>query len=107
METGGVWVKFDFEAQDKEQIEIQSKTSGKRRESVGKALGNKLGNKLGNTRTEIMSAMKNDPKVSGSQLAKIVGISTTAIEKNIKFLRENGFIERIGGTRGYWEVIDE
>ena len=48
--------------------------------------------------------MKTKPKISAAQLAEILDISTTAVEKNIKQLREDGRIERIGGTRGHWEV---
>ncbi|MBF0220319.1 MAG: HTH domain-containing protein [Gammaproteobacteria bacterium] len=48
--------------------------------------------------------MKANPRISGAQLAEILDISTTAVEKNIKQLREDGLIKRIGGTRGHWEV---
>jgi len=67
---------------------------------------NKLGNKLGNTKEQIILEMRTNSKISAAQLAKLLNISTTAIEKNIKQLREEGFIKRIGGTRGHWEVID-
>jgi ATP-dependent DNA helicase RecG len=67
-------------------------------------LGNQLGNQLGNTKERILTEMKANPKISGSQLAEILDISTTAVEKNIKQLREEGLILRIGGTRGHWEV---
>jgi ATP-dependent DNA helicase RecG len=67
-------------------------------------LGNQLGNQLGNTKERILAEMKSNPKISGAQLAKILQISTTAVEKNIKQLRDDGLIERIGGTRGHWGV---
>ena len=38
-------------------------------------------------------------------MAKILGISTTAIDNNIKWLKNNDIIERIGNDRnGYWQV---
>lgn len=67
-------------------------------------LGNQLGNQLGNTKERILAEMKTKPKISAAQIAEILDISTTAIEKNIKKLQEDGLIERIGGTRGHWEV---
>lgn len=67
---------------------------------------NQLGNQLGNTKKRILAEMKSNPKVSGVQLAEWLNISTTAIEKNIKQLREDGKIKRIGGTRGCWEVME-
>jgi ATP-dependent DNA helicase RecG len=74
------------------------------KEPASEGLGNQLGNQLGNTKERILAEMKTNPKISGAQLAEILNISTTAVEKNIKQLREDGLIERIGGTRGHWEV---
>ena len=69
-------------------------------------LGNQLGNQLGNTKDTILNEMKANPKIAGTQLAEILGISTTAVEKNIKQLRDDGRIKRVGGTRGHWEVVE-
>ena len=50
--------------------------------------------------------MRDNPNVTIPELQKILGISETAVEKNIAFLRENGYIERIGSKRtGYWKVL--
>jgi ATP-dependent DNA helicase RecG len=50
--------------------------------------------------------MIRNPRISSVQLATEVGISSTAIEKNLKFLKENGFIARIGPAKGgHWEVL--
>ena len=48
-----------------------------------------------------------NPSISGAQLSVMLGISTTAVEKHIKQLREDGYIVRVGGTRGYWQVVDK
>lgn len=68
--------------------------------------GDKLGDKLGETRVEIIKLMHNNPKISITQLAKELSLSTTAIEKNIKFLKDNGHLVRVGSAKsGYWEVV--
>jgi ATP-dependent DNA helicase RecG len=37
---------------------------------------------------------------------RLIGISTTAIERNIKYLKEKEIIKRVGGAKGgHWEVI--
>jgi len=69
-------------------------------------LKTKTSDELGNTKERILAEMKANPKISGTQLAELLDISTTAVEKNIKQLREDGLINRIGGTRGHWEVIE-
>ncbi|MBQ7568644.1 HTH domain-containing protein [bacterium] len=44
-------------------------------------------------------------KISSKKLADALGLSQTAIEKNISFLKANGYLRRQGSARGgYWEV---
>ena len=39
-------------------------------------------------------------------MAESIGISTTAIDNNIKTLKEKDIIERIGSDRtGYWKIM--
>lgn len=40
-------------------------------------------------------------------MAENIGISTTAIDKHIRSLRENNIIRRVGTDRsGYWELLN-
>ncbi len=79
-------------------------------------LGEKVGKKLGETNTDrpvlnarrqtILIEIKQNPYISKKELAVKLGISETAIDNNIAFLRKNGFLERIGKTKGgYWQVL--
>lgn len=75
-----------------------------------KEVGNKVGNNkpLSKRREKILAEMRDNPNITVAQLHTIIGVSETAIENNINFLRDNGYIERIGSKRaGYWHVIDE
>ena len=55
----------------------------------------------------IVELMKEQPKVTIKDLSKKMGVSTRAIEKHIKILRQNNKIVRKGSrTLGVWEVID-
>ena len=72
---------------------------------------NKVGNKVGNKnpinlrRMQILQEMRNNPNITQTQLANIIGVGRTAIENNIRFLKENGYIERVGSNKaGYWNV---
>ena len=72
---------------------------------LGDKLGNRLGDKLGDKQKHILRIVGANPKVSISQLSKMLGISQTAIENNIKKLRNAGIIHRVGPARGgHWEV---
>lgn len=71
-------------------------------------VGNKVGNKneLTNNRTIILKEITNNPNVTTVQLANILCISETAVENNLKYLKDNGYIKRNGSNKtGYWEVI--
>ena len=69
---------------------------------------NKVGDKkpLNSRRQKIISEMRDNPNVTTAELHNILGVSETAVENNISFLRENGYIERVGSKKaGYWKVL--
>lgn len=74
-------------------------------------VGNKVSDNvapLNETRQIIIAEMRNNPNVTKAELSRIIGISTTAIDKNISFLKKNGYIERIGSNKtGYWRVSEK
>lgn len=52
--------------------------------------------------------MRHNPNITKSELVILIGISDTAIDNNIRYLRNNGYIKRIGENKnGYWEVIKQ
>lgn len=78
-------------------------------------VGNKVGNKVDNksdsrmtpNRSKIISEVRNNPNITAAQLSVILGISVTAVQKNIEYLKTIGCIERIGSNKsGYWKVKD-
>lgn len=64
-------------------------------------VGNKVGNKkeLTNNRTIILKEIRNNPNVTAIQLANILCISETAVENNLKYLKDNGYIKRNGSNK--------
>ena len=64
------------------------------------------GEKLGENRLGIIKLMQANQQISIAELSRLIGISTTAIERNIKYLKEKEIIKRVGGAKGgHWEVI--
>ena len=56
----------------------------------------------------ILDAIRINSKVSAAEIAMKVGLSSRAVEKRIKTMRENGIIRRVGPDRGgYWEIIEK
>ncbi len=71
-----------------------------------KTPGEKLGEKLGENRLGIIKLMQANQQISIAELSRLIGISTTSIERNIKYLKEKEIIKRVGGAKGgHWEVI--
>lgn len=67
-----------------------------------------IGNKkpLNARRKKIIAEMRDNPNITTAELHVMLGISKTAVENNITFLKDNGYIERIGAKKnGYWKVL--
>ncbi len=63
--------------------------------------------KLSDNRKNIILEMRNNPNVTKEELVKLIGISSTAIDNNISYLKNHGFIIRVGSNKnGYWQVLD-
>ncbi|MCK5081968.1 MAG: putative DNA binding domain-containing protein [Candidatus Omnitrophica bacterium] len=54
---------------------------------------------------KILASIERNPEITIEQLAQIIQISGRAIKKNIRQLKEDGLLKRIGPDKGgYWEV---
>lgn len=56
---------------------------------------------------QILKMIKLDGKVSQKQLVIKTGLSIASVKRITKRLSDCNYIERIGGTRGYWKVLKE
>ncbi len=57
---------------------------------------------------KIVQLIHQNPKISKRELHELIGISTTAIDKNIEKLKNSGILKRIGPAKGgKWEIIQE
>lgn len=67
---------------------------------------NVVGNKvLTDNREKIIVEIRNNPNITKKQLSIILNISTTAIDEYLDYLKQEGYIERIGSKKtGYWKV---
>lgn len=64
-----------------------------------------LGEKLVENEESILSLIIQDQKIFIVDIADKPGISTTAVENNIKKLKDKGLLERKGPAEGgYWFV---
>ncbi len=84
---------------------------------IGGAMGGAMGGAIGGTieiggqileltqrQNEVLDVLKQDSKISYRTIAKQLKINKSAVLKHIEILKEKGYIERIGGTRGFWKI---
>lgn len=61
---------------------------------------------LNETQQKIIKLIKENSEITQKMLVKELNLSRPAIALNIKYLKDNGYIERIGSDRkGYWKII--
>ncbi|MBS1651835.1 MAG: winged helix-turn-helix transcriptional regulator [Bacteroidetes bacterium] len=67
----------------------------------------KVVDNLTENQQEILKLVKNDKYVSAREISTKIGISSRKTQENIKKLKENGLLERIGPAKGgYWKIVE-
>ena len=90
---GDLWVKFPFSP---------AYLAGA---STGSDAGKSSGKSSGKTEDKIIAIVRESPGISIPEIAKILGISTRAVEKQIRQLKANSRLRRIGPAKGgRWEA---
>ena len=57
------------------------------------------------TKEKICALLQEKPELTQQSLAKLIGVSTSAIKQHLVDLKKSGLIERKGSDRaGYWQV---
>jgi ATP-dependent DNA helicase RecG len=53
---------------------------------------------------EVLTLISENAKISRRALSVQLNINESAVLKHLELLKQKGYIERIGGTRGFWKV---
>ena len=60
------------------------------------------------SKEKILQAIANNPYITTAELSNIIGLSVSGIEKNLRQLKEQDKIKRIGADKGgHWEVVKD
>ena len=58
------------------------------------------------TQEKIIKLIKKNPSITQVEMAKILNLTRDGISYNIKVLKNNGIIDRIGSTKnGLWKIL--
>ena len=72
-----------------------------------KDLINLANDTLNDTLNDILKILKENPYIKQKELAKTLHVSDITIKRNIKELKDKGYIERIGAKKnGSWNIIN-
>lgn len=73
-----------------------------------KGLVERLVEGLVENQQKILALVRDKPHISKREMSERIGISSTAIDKNIKTLKKKGLLKRIGPAKGgYWKVVEK
>ncbi|MCK9257965.1 MAG: Fic family protein [Sulfurospirillaceae bacterium] len=90
-------------------IEKSLKEYIKNSKKLGDRLGEELGEKnikLTKNRRAILDQISKNRFITINELSKIIGISTTAVENNLKYLKDKNLIKRVGSANsGKWKKL--
>ena len=60
----------------------------------------------GKSKEKIVRLISENPKITTNELAKLSGLSVAGVEKNLRQLKEQNKLRRIGPDKGgHWEVV--
>jgi ATP-dependent DNA helicase RecG len=60
------------------------------------------------TREKILKYLAENPAATQNDIVAVIGISVKGVEWNLKALKENGRLRRVGPDKGgHWEVIEQ
>ena len=58
------------------------------------------------TAWKILRALKENPYITAEQIAEIIGVSKPTVERELKSMKQNNIIKRVGSPKtGNWEII--
>lgn len=88
----------------KKTLGVPDKTEGK---TTGKTEGKTTGKRLSKTARAIVDLMRKEPEITIPEMAERLKRSISAIEKQVRQLRDDEMIARIGPAKGgHWEVLE-
>ena len=85
--------------------------TGNHREEVRKKYGRnaeEIRKKYGVIAERIILKITDNPHITIKEIAMLLSVSQSAVEKNIAKLKKDGLLQHIGSTKGgYWEVVED
>ena len=91
-------------------MHIENKVLALEREMSEKtsAVSEKMSEKIVDILEEILSSLKENPKITIDELSKVMGVTPRTIERNLKKLQVSEKLKRVGPDKGgIWQVLEK
>jgi ATP-dependent DNA helicase RecG len=76
-------------------------------EKVGEIVGGKVGEALTSNQRQILTLLRENPRMAAREVAQYIGISSRKVEETIAKLKALTLLKRIGPAKeGYWQVTE-
>ena len=86
---------------------VLSQMNGNKNNNFTDSFTNNFTDNFTNVEIKILELVKNEPTISQSKLAEIIGISKRTITTNMNNLQKKQILKRIGNNKsGYWKIQD-
>ncbi|MEX0684399.1 MAG: ATP-binding protein, partial [Balneolales bacterium] len=74
---------------------------------IGGPIGGLIGGpiELTERQNQILELIRADKRLTKRKLAELLKINVSAVQRHLDALKEKKAIKRMGGTRGYWEIM--
>jgi len=83
----------------------ETKTTDDGTGTIGGSIGGTIGGTITNRQSQVLDLIVADNRISIRKIAKELDINRSAVQDHIEALREQEYIKREGGTRGYWKIL--
>jgi predicted HTH transcriptional regulator len=80
-------------------------TIGRKKNVAFEKVGGQIGGQISETQLKILNLIIGNQKISRKEIATILGINESAIQKHLERLKQIEILERKEGTRGYWKIL--
>ena len=88
-------------------MEVLNQMNGNKNNNFTDSFTNNFTDNFTNIEIKILELVKNEPTISQSKLAEIIGISKRTITTNMNNLQRKQILKRIGNNKsGYWKIQD-
>ncbi len=95
-----------------DKLEVKDEIEQESDHTIGGPIGSPKGGPISSPihlterQAQILDLLKNDPGLTKRRIAVLLDINVSTVQEHLNGLKRLGFIARIGGKRGFWQIME-